>query len=42
MDKLKESFSKLWGKFKSFSKGIRIAIIAALVTFIIAIGSLFF
>lgn len=42
MDKLKESFSKLWGKFKSFSKGIRIAIIAALITFIIAIGSLFF
>lgn len=42
MDKLKESFSKLWEKFKSFSKGIRIAIIVALVTIIIAIGSLFF
>lgn len=42
MSKLKESFSKLWEKFKSFSKGIRIAIIVALVTVIIAIGSLFF
>lgn len=42
MDKLKESFSKLWGKFKTFNKGIKIAIIVALVTFIIAIASLFF
>jgi flagellar M-ring protein FliF len=42
MDKLKESFGKLKEKFKSFSKGIKIAIIATLVTVIIAIGSLFF
>ncbi|MDZ5035147.1 flagellar basal body M-ring protein FliF, partial [Clostridium perfringens] len=42
MNKLKESFSKLWEKFKSFSKGIRVAIIIALVTVIIAIGSLVF
>ena len=42
MDKLKESLSKLWGRFKNFSKGIKIAIFATIITFIIAIGSLFF
>lgn len=42
MDKLKENLSKLWKRFKAFNKGIRIAIIAAIVAFVIAIGSLFF
>lgn len=42
MDKLKESLSKLWGRFKTFNKGIKIAIIATLITFIIAIISMFF
>ncbi|MDV4149706.1 flagellar basal-body MS-ring/collar protein FliF [Clostridium sp. AL.422] len=42
MDKLKENLSKLWVRFKTFNKGIRIAIIAAIITFIIAVGSLFF
>lgn len=42
MDKLKESLSKLWKRFKSFNKGVRIAMIAVVITFIIALGSLFF
>ncbi|MBE6055151.1 MAG: flagellar basal body M-ring protein FliF [Clostridium sartagoforme] len=42
MDKLKENLSKLLEKFKGFNKGVKIAIIAAIVTFIIAVGSLFF
>ena len=42
MDKLKESLSKLWGKFNTFNKGIRIAIIATIITFVIAIVSVFF
>lgn len=42
MKKLSEMFKKLWAKFKSFGKGIRIAIIVALVAFIIAIISLIF
>lgn len=37
MGKLSELFKKLWEKFKSFGKGIRIAIIACLVSLIIAI-----
>ncbi len=42
MDKLKESLSKLWEKFNTFNKGIRIAIIATIITFVIAIVSVFF
>ncbi|GAB6167704.1 flagellar basal-body MS-ring/collar protein FliF [Clostridium carnis] len=42
MNKLKEGFKKLMEKFKSFGKGVRIAIIIALVTFIIAIISMIF
>lgn len=42
MDKLKEVLSKLWGRFKTFNKGIRIAIIVTIITFIIAIISMFF
>lgn len=42
MGKLKDSISKLWRRFNNFSKGIKIAIIATIITFIIAIGSLFF
>ena len=42
MDKLKESFKKIWEKYKSFSKSVKIAIVCMIVTIIIAIGSLFF
>ena len=42
MEKLKESLSKLWERFKSLGKGVRIAIIVAIITFFIAILSLFF
>ncbi|MGG7176582.1 flagellar basal-body MS-ring/collar protein FliF [Clostridium paraputrificum] len=42
MKKLSEMFKKLWAKFKSFGKGIRIAIIVALVTILVAIISLIF
>lgn len=42
MDKLKENLSKLKERFDKFSKGIKIAIFATFITFIIAIGSLFF
>lgn len=42
MEKLKESFSKLWERFKSLGKGVRIAIVVAITTFFIAILSLFF
>lgn len=42
MEKLKDSISKLWLRFNNFSKGIKIAIFATIITFIIAIGSLFF
>lgn len=40
MEKLKEVFKKLWARFKSFSKRIRIAIIVAIVAVLIAIISL--
>ena len=42
MDKLREGFKKFFGKFKALGKGVRIAIIIALVTLIIAIISMFF
>lgn len=42
MNKLKEIFNKLWVRFKAFSKGIRIAIIATIVAVLIAIVSLVF
>ncbi|MGL5354458.1 MAG: flagellar basal-body MS-ring/collar protein FliF [Clostridium sp.] len=42
MDKLKEGFKKLWEMFKALGRGVRIAIIIALVTFIIAMISMFF
>lgn len=42
MNKLKEIFNKLWVRFKAFSKGIRIAIIATIAAVLIAIVSLFF
>ncbi|MCF0149748.1 MAG: flagellar M-ring protein FliF, partial [Clostridium sp.] len=42
MEKLKEILSKLWGRFKTFNKGIRIAVIVTIITFIIAIISMFF
>ena len=42
MDKLKEIFNKIWLKFKSFSKVIKISIIVMLATIIIALGSLIF
>ena len=42
MNKLKENLGKLWSSFSAFNKGIKIAIIAVIVTFIIAVGSLFF
>lgn len=40
MKKLSEIFKKLWAKFKSFGRGIRIAMIAAVVTLLVAIISL--
>lgn len=42
MDKLKEIFNKIWLKFKSFSKAIKISVIVMLATIIIALGSLLF
>lgn len=42
MNKLSEMFKKLWSKFKSLSKVIRIAVIVALATVVIAFGSLMF
>lgn len=42
MNKLKEIFNKLWERFKAFSKGIRIAIIATIAAILIAIVSLIF
>lgn len=42
MNKLKEIFNKLWERFKAFSKGIRIAIIATIAAVLIAIVSLIF
>ena len=42
MNKLKEIFNKLLGRFKAFSKGIRIAIIATIAAILIAIVSLVF
>lgn len=41
MDKIKELFKKVWEKFKSFSKGLRIAICIAIIAFIIAIITFF-
>lgn len=42
MNKLKEIFNKLLERYKAFSKGVKIAIIVALVALVIAIASLFF
>ena len=42
MDKLKESFKKIWLKFKSFNKILKISIITMMITILIALGSLFF
>lgn len=42
MNKLKEIFNKLWERFKAFSKGIRMAIIATIAAVLIAIVSLVF
>ncbi|AYE33432.1 flagellar basal-body MS-ring/collar protein FliF [Clostridium septicum] len=42
MDKLKERFKSILDKFKSLGKGIRICIIVAIITFFIAIISMFF
>ena len=42
MDKLKESFKKIWLKFKSFNKILKISIIMMTITIVIALGSLFF
>ena len=42
MNKLKAIFNKLLGRFKAFSKGIRIAIIATIAAVLIAVVSLFF
>lgn len=42
MNKLSETFKKLWAKFKSLSKKIRIAAIIAVVTVIIALISMIF
>lgn len=42
MNKLKEMFNKLLEKYKAFSKGVRIAVIVALIALLIAIASLFF
>lgn len=41
MEKLSDTFKKLWAKFKSFGKSIKIAIIVAIVALLIAIISLF-
>jgi flagellar M-ring protein FliF len=40
MKKLSEMFKKLWTKFKSFSKKVRIAIIVAIVAIIVALVSM--
>lgn len=40
MNKLSEMFKKLWAKFNSFSKKIKIAIIVAIITVIVALVSL--
>lgn len=42
MEKLREGLKKFWDGFKAMSKGVRIAIIIALVTLVIAIISMFF
>lgn len=42
MEKLKEGFKKIWEMFKALGRGVRIAIIIALVTLIIAMLSMFF
>lgn len=42
MEKLKEVFKGVWEKFKSLSKGVKIALVVALVSMIIAIVMLFF
>ena len=42
MEKLKESLSKLWERFKALGKGVKIAIVVAIITIFIAILSLFF
>ena len=42
MNKLKEMFNKLLEKYKGFSKGVRIAIVVAIIALLIAIASLFF
>ena len=40
MKKLSELFKKLWAKFKTFSKGIRIAMVVSVIAVLIAIVSL--
>ena len=40
MNKLSEMFKKLWAKFNSFTKKIKIAIIVAIITVIVALVSL--
>ncbi|PRR79435.1 flagellar basal-body MS-ring/collar protein FliF [Clostridium vincentii] len=42
MKKLSDTFKKLWAKFKSFGRSIKIAIVVALIALLIAIISLFF
>ncbi len=39
MNKLSESLKKIWDKFKSFGKAIKIAIIVAIIAIIAAIVS---
>ena len=40
MKKLSELFKKLWAKFKTFSKGIRIAMVVSVIAVLVAIISL--
>lgn len=40
MNKVKELVNKLWNKFKSFSRGLRVAICVAIIAFIIALITL--
>ena len=40
MKKLSELFKKLWAKFKTFSKGIRIAMVVSVIAVLVAIVSL--
>ena len=40
MKKLSELFKKLWAKFKTFGKGIRIAMVVSVIAVLVAIISL--